>query len=147
MSIHQDLVEMQRAQEDALLVEFYRRLKAILDEEAVWIANISDIISHVVDQMVPDQPRPTAAMWLAWDMPDPNRWDITMEHNAGIEDRMRLGLWMAYADFLSAYDATGASGGVHENTMLEVEDSLRRRDLIGALVYDNGAKQFGVIHA
>lgn len=147
MSLHDEMVNLQRAQEDALLVEFYRRLKSILDEEAVWIANISDIINHVVDQMVPDQPRPTAAMWLAWDMPDPNRWGITMEHNADIEDRMRLGLWMAYANFLSEYDVTGVSVMVHEGTLLEVEDSLRRRDLIDALVYDNGAKQFGVIRA
>jgi len=147
MSIHDELVAIQRAQENALLVEFHRRLKSILDEEAVWIANIQDIINHIVDEMVPNQARPTATMWLAWDMPDPNRWGITMEHNAEIEDRMRLGLWMAYSNFLSEYDVTGISVMVHEGTMLEVEDSLQRRDLIGATIYDNGAKHYGVLNA
>lgn len=145
MSIHDELVDIQRQQENALLVEFHRVLKSILDEEAVWVANIQDIINRVVDEMVPTQPRPTATMWLAWDMPDPNRWDITMEHNSDIEDRMRLGLWMAYSDFLSQYDVTGVSVMHHEGTMLELEDSLERRSLKGGRIYDNGAGHYRVM--
>ena len=147
MSIHQYLVELQRAQENALLVEFQRRLKSIVDEEAVWIADIQDIINHVVDQMIPDQARPTATMWLAWDMPDPKRYDLDLAHNADIEERMRLGLYLAYQEFLSEYDVTGISVMVHEGTMLELEDSIERRDLRGSVVFDNGAKQFGVTRA
>ena len=145
MSIHDDLVDMQRQQENALLVECHRVLKSILDEEAVWVADIQEIINRVVDEMVPTQPRPTATMWLAWDMPDPNRWDITMEHNAEIEDRMRLGLRMAYSDFLSQYDVTGVSVMHHEGTMLELEDSLERRSLKGGRIYDNGAGHYRVM--
>lgn len=147
MSIHQYLVDLQRAQEDALIVTFYQRLKSIVDEEAVWVADIHDIIHSVVDEMVPDQARPTATMWLAWDMPDPKRYDLDLAHNADIEERMRLGLYLAYQEFLSEYDVTGISVMVHEGTMLELEDSIERRDLKDMRVCDNGAKQFGVTRA
>ena len=144
MGIHRELVEMQRRQEDALIATFHYRLKEVLDEKIAWMADLDDIIHQLVDEMVPDQPRPTAAMWLAWDMPEP---DIDMDHKDSIEKRMRVGLYFAYRDFLSQYNMTGFALDHHENTLHALAEAMELRDIhLPVSIFDNGAKQYFVVY-
>jgi len=144
MGIHRELVEMQRGQEDALIATFHYRLKEVLDEKIAWMADLDDIIHELVDEMVPDQPRPTAAMWLAWDMPEP---DIEMDHKDSIEKRMRLGLYFAYRDFLSQYNMTGFANAHHEDTLHTLSEAMLIRDIHEAgAIFDNGEKHYFVVY-
>lgn len=141
MGIHQTLVEMQRSQENAMLLAFHNQLEEIVNEEAVWVAHIDEIIRAIADGMLPKQPRPTAMMWLAWDLPEP---DVEMDHNASMDTRMRLGLYYAYCDFLSQYDMSSARDR-HANTLEVLKGALDLRDVdLGSAIYDNGAGQYEV---
>lgn len=144
MGIHRELVEMQRRQEDALIATFHYRLKEVLDEKIAWMADLEEIIHQLVDEMVPDQPRPTAAMWLAWDMPEP---DIEMDDKDSIEKRMRVGLYFAYEDFLSQYNMTGFANAPHEDTLHTLAEAIELRDIhLPVAIFDNGAKQYFVTY-
>jgi len=144
MGIHQTLVEMQRSQENAMLLAFHNQLQQIVNEEVVWVAHVDEIIRAVADTMLPKQPRPTAMMWLAWDLPEP---DVEMDHNASMDTRMRLGLYYAYCDFLDQYDQSSARDR-HGNTLEVLKGALETRDVdLGSAIYDNGAGQYEVTRA
>ena len=147
MGLHTSLNKMRRDQEEALLVTFRNRLKEMVDEESVWVADMAEIIQSIVDEMIPGHKLPLASMWLAWDCPDPAQYDIELEFQALMTKRMRVGLFFAYEGYLSCY-VQSAFQNCHEETLQAVEEMLVTLDLDGPVtVHENGAKQFGVTRA